>query len=81
MSGPGSGRVQPSVRRDGVFVFTPCHGVRVFVPLEDTLAGVHLSPVCPREGRQVLLELAADESAACGLRALWTDPDEEEAAR
>ncbi len=76
MSGPGSGRVEPSLRGDGVFVFTPCHGVRVFLPLEDALVGAHLSPVCPRDGRQLLLELAADACAESGLRAVWTDVDE-----
>ena len=73
------GRVEPSSRHDGLFVVTPCHGVRVFVPLEDALVGAQLSPVCPRDDRRWLLELVADEGAASGLRAVWTDPDEEAA--
>jgi len=41
------------------------------------LVGAHLSPGCPRDGRQLLLELVADEGAESGLRAVWTDPSSE----
>jgi len=81
VSGPEAGRVVASVRGDGVFVVTPCHGVRVFLPHEDALVGAQLSPVCPLDDRRWLLELVADEGAASGLRAVWTVPDQEETAR
>lgn len=62
-------------------MFTPCHGVRVFFPLDEAVAGATLSPVCPRDGQELLLELEADEQAGAGLRAVWTDLDDEVSGR
>ncbi len=72
-----SRRVELSPRGDGVFVCTPCHGVRVFFPLDEARVGAHLTAPCPRDGRELLLELAADEQTESGLRPVWTDLEEE----
>jgi len=57
------------------------HEVRVFFPLDEAVAGATLSPVCPRDGQELLLELESDEQAEAGLRAVWTDLDDEVSGR
>jgi len=60
---------------DCVLLHTPCHGAEVFVPIAQAVLGATLSAVCLRDGRELILELVADEGAASGLRAVWTEAD------
>ncbi len=71
---PNSERVGTVPEGDAVVVCTPCHGARVFLPLDEAVPGMVLDPVCPRDGRKWLLELVADDYVESGLRPVWTDP-------
>jgi len=75
---PDSDRVEFTVSHDGVYLSTPCHGVRVFFPVEDAVAGATLNSLCPRDGQEWLVELVADEEAESGLRAVWTEADQKQ---
>lgn len=69
---PDSRRVEFAPEGDGVYVFTPCDGARVFLPLEQAVPGARLRTVCPQDGLPWLLELVADDEAECGVRPAWT---------
>ncbi|MGH8888082.1 MAG: hypothetical protein ACRDYX_23615 [Egibacteraceae bacterium] len=72
-SRPDSPRVE---RVEGaVAVFTPCHGARVLFPPDQAVPDETLCVVCPRDGVEWRLELAADEAVEAGLRAVWADPE------
>jgi len=59
-----------------VVVFPPCcEGARVFVPLDEALPPANSQLVCPIRGHAWLVELVADETAECGLRPVWADPE------
>ena len=69
---PGTGRVR---------VFTPCHGAPVQFPRQRAVPGAKLGVVCPDSGEGWMLELAADETTASGLRPLWAGTDGDEGSR
>jgi len=76
-SHPDSKRVEFTTKGDGVYVQTPCHGTRVLFPSDEAVPGAVLRTVCPRDGREWLVELVADDETETGLRPVWTDPEDQ----
>jgi len=71
-----TGNLERTPEGDGVVVFPPCcEGARVFVPLDEALPPANSQLVCPIRGHAWLVELVADETAECGLRPVWADPE------
>ncbi len=74
---PDSGRIEPVLEGDAQLVFTPCHGHRVLLPVGQAVPGAKLEVICPEGGEAWLVDLVTDDQAKSGLRALWTDPEEQ----
>ncbi|MGH8932690.1 MAG: hypothetical protein ACRDZO_19205 [Egibacteraceae bacterium] len=73
---PDSARVERVPEGDAVIVFTACHGVRVFFPLDQARPEAVLRPVCRRCGQTLALELVSDDEAEHGLLPMWTEPED-----
>ena len=75
---PNSARIELAPEGDGVRVFTPCHGLRVFFSIGPAVPGGALDPVCRECGRSWLCELVADDQAEAGMRPVWTEADQKQ---
>ncbi len=73
-NGPDSSRVDRAAEGDAILVYPPCHGRRVFVPIEEAVpGGARVRLVCPKGGEGWLVAFVADAEAESGLHAVWTD--------